>query len=299
MGSRALEPEGRVRQLPRCTLATIPLWSEALSKATEPAEPPFIATYWSENKVLGFVASFHVFDDDNPTVALIRRAFDDVKPTLVIVEGFPTAFGRSPARMLQVIQQRGSPNAEPHALTEPLFTAALAHSRGVPFIGGEPTPKEEIDGLVAQGHRREIIMLGFLIRTLGQARAAGALPAADAVAFSAHYMRISRDVASMTRSEPLAESDFKSAYREIVGVDPVADSELKTRMDPGTDTLLQRLSADDMRIRDEHLLSTLLQQLTENDRALVVFGGSHWTTLAAALRQRFGSPVTQVASPPA
>jgi hypothetical protein len=30
---------------------------------------------------LGFVASFHVFDDNNPTIDAIRRAFDDVEVT--------------------------------------------------------------------------------------------------------------------------------------------------------------------------------------------------------------------------
>lgn len=275
-------------------MTTIPVWSEALAKATDPGEPPFIATYREGEKVLGFVASFHVFDDNNPTTETIRRAFDDVKPTVVVVEGFPTAFGRSPALIIQEIQQRGTPNAKPYARGEPFFTAALALSRNVSFIGGEPTPQEEIDGLVAQDYRREDILVGFLVRNLGQAQRAGMLPVGDAVAFSTNYAEISRGVGSMTRTEPIPEPNFKSAYLRIVGVDPVVDRELITRMDPGTDTLLHRLAADDMRVRDAHILSTLLQQLAENDRVLVVYGGSHWTTMAAALRQKFGAPVIQM-----
>jgi hypothetical protein len=76
----------------------------------------------------------------------------------------------------------------------------------------------------------------------------------------------------------------------IVGVDPISDAEMPSRSDPGTETLLQRLSADNMRFRDEHLLSTILQQLDRNDRVLVVYGSSHWTTLSRALQDRFGKP---------
>jgi len=56
------------------------------------------------------------------------------------------------------------------------------------------------------------------------------LPAGDATAFSANYAQIARDIASMTRTERMQESDFKPACLRIVGVDPIVDSELPTLM---------------------------------------------------------------------
>ena len=61
--------------------------------------------------------------------------------------------------------------------------------------------------------------------------------------------------------------------------------------DPGTDTLLHRMGADNMRVRDEHLLNTIFEQSAAYDRVLVVYGSGHWTTLSAALKDRFGKPV--------
>lgn len=66
---------------------------------------------------------------------------------------------------------------------------------------------------------------------------------------------------------------------------------MPSRSDPGTQTLLQRMAADNMRFRDEHLLSTILQELAGNDSVLVVYGSSHWTTLSRALEDRLGKPV--------
>jgi hypothetical protein len=98
----------------------------------------------------------------------------------------------------------------------------------------------------------------------------------------------------MTQTKPGTEAQFIADYLRIVGVDPISDVELPVRSNPGTETLLQRLARDNMRFRDEHLLATILRELAEHDRVLVVYGGSHWTTLARALQARLGKPAIQV-----
>jgi hypothetical protein len=42
--------------------------------------------------------------------------------------------------------------------------------------------------------------------------------------------------------------------------------------------------------RDRHLLSLIEQQLTDRHSVLVVYGGSHWSTLSAALQKRLEKP---------
>jgi len=274
--------------------SAIPLFSEALARERGPTEAPFIATYRSGGKVLAFVGADHVFTSENSTIVAVRRAFADTNPSLVIVEGFPTAFGRNFEPFVEAAHRRDRPDADAFAKSEAIFAASQALAGNVPFIGGEPTFIQEIEGLVAKGYKRDDVLFAVRLRSLGQARRSGEMPAGNAAAFTARYERESRAVAQMTGTEPATAAQFIADYRRIVGVDPVSDVEMPHRYDPGTETLLQRLGADNMRVRDEHLLSTILQQLDRNDRVLIVYGSSHWTTLSRALQDRLGKPVIVV-----
>jgi hypothetical protein len=269
----------------------IPLFSEALARERGPTEAPFTVTYRSDGKVLAFVGADHVFTNENSTIDSIRRAWADANPSVVIIEGFPTALGRSPEPILQSVRRRDSPEADAYSKSEAIFAASEALARNVPFIGGEPTMIEEIDGLVARGYRRDDVLFAFRVRSLGQARRSGEMPAGNAAAFKAGYEREAGAIARMTATEAIAEARFIAEYLRIVGVDPISDVDMPARSNPGTDTLLQRIAADNMRFRDEHLLSTILRELAVNKSVLVVYGNSHWTTLSPALEDRLGKPV--------
>jgi hypothetical protein len=270
--------------------ASIPLFSEELQKAVDPADPPFAAIYRSGHKVLGFVAADHVFTPENDTIATVRRAFTEIHPLLVIVEGFPTTFGPNPTFIVAELRRRADPGATTYSQSEGGFTAQLALEHMVPFLGGEPTPAEELGGLESKGYLRNDVLTAFLLRGLGQERRAGGMPPGDSAAFATAYTQGARSVSAMTKTELVPQEQFTANYRRLVGIDPVSDSDLATRYDPGTDTLLHRMGADNMRVRDEHLLNTIFEQSATYDRVLVVYGSGHWTTLSAALEERFGRP---------
>ena len=287
---------GLVVMLTAATLAVgqtseIPLFSEALAKERGPTEAPFIVTYRSGGKVLAFVGADHVFTSENSTIDSVRRAYADSNPSMIIIEGIPTAMGQNFEPIVEAARRRDQPDADAFAKSEAVFAASLALARNVPFIGGEPTMAEEIDGLVAKGYKRDDVLFAIRLRSLGQARRSGEIPAGNAAAFSARYERESRAVAHMTGTEAPTDSRFIADYRRIVGADPISDVEMPSRCDPGTETLLQKMAADNMRFRDEHLLATILQELARNKSVLVVYGGSHWTTLSRALEDRLGKPV--------
>jgi hypothetical protein len=269
----------------------IPLFSEALAKERGPTEAPFIVTYRSRGKVLAFVGADHVFTNENSTIDSVRRAYADTNPSMVIIEGFPTALGRNPEPIVQSVRRRDTPDADTYSKGEASFTASEALARNVPFVGGEPTMTEEIDGLVARGYRRDDVLFAVRLRSLGQARASGEMPAGNTAAFTARYERESHAVARMTGTPAAAKAQFIADYRRIVGVDPISDVDMPARCNPGTKTLLERMAADNMRFRDEHLLSTILRELAGNNSVLVVYGSSHWTTLSRALEDRLGKPV--------
>jgi hypothetical protein len=268
----------------------IPLYSETLARALGPTQAPFIVTYRARGKVLAFVGADHVFTDSNPTTDAIARAFAEVDPAAVIIEGFPSAFGANPGFIVESVRRRREPGADSYARSEGSFAASLALDKRVPFFGGEPTLEEEIDGLVAKGYARRDASFAMLLRAMGQARRSGEMPAGDSGRFAARFEQEARAVAGMMRTAPVTQSEFVASYRRLVGVDPVSDAAMAQRYDPGTDTLLQRMGADNMRVRDEHLLRTILRQLDRYGRVLVVYGSSHWTTLAQALRARLGKP---------
>jgi hypothetical protein len=46
----------------------------------------------------------------------------------------------------------------------------------------------------------------------------------------------------------------------------------------------------DMMTRDRHLLGLIEQQLAHRHHVLVIVGGSHWSTLSAALQKDLGPP---------
>jgi hypothetical protein len=66
-------------------------------------------------------------------------------------------------------------------------------------------------------------------------------------------------VAIMSRTESATEAQYTADYIRIVGVDPVSDVQSCLPEPILGRKLLQKLSADHTRVRDEHLLSTILQ----------------------------------------
>lgn len=84
---------------------------------------------------------------------------------------------------------------------------------------------------------------------------------------------------------------FRQRYRQTYGVDIVGDDEFLLRIDGVSDKTRHGEQARiDMMTRDRHLLGLIEQQLTETHSILVVYGGSHWSTLSTAFEKRLGKP---------
>jgi hypothetical protein len=104
---------------------------------------------------LAFLATQHVVTHRNPKLAAIDRAFEHARPAHVILEGFPTAMGESPAPLVETARRRGSHGADDFARGEAMYAANLALSAGIPFLGGEPTRGELATALVDRGYTSE------------------------------------------------------------------------------------------------------------------------------------------------
>jgi hypothetical protein len=85
--------------------------------------------------------------------------------------------------------------------------------------------------------------------------------------------------------------DFRDRYKAMYGVDIVGDEQFPLRIDVVNDnTRNGRQAKINMMTRDRHLLGLIEQQLAERHSVLVVYGGSHWAMLSAALEELLGKP---------
>jgi hypothetical protein len=77
----------------------------------------------------------------------------------------------------------------------------------------------------------------------------------------------------------------------MYGVDIVGDNQFPLRIDVVNDNTRHGQQAKvAMMTRDRHLLGLIEQQLAARHSVLVVYGGSHWATLSAALEAQLGKP---------
>jgi hypothetical protein len=121
---------------------TVPLSTPALEQRLHPQCPqgcesgaPFTATYRKGGQKLVFLAAKHVFSTNDGTFRAIDSAFAAGFPAMVIMEGFPTAWGENPASIVQEAQGRAAPGATDYARGEAMYAASVALSRGGLAIG--------------------------------------------------------------------------------------------------------------------------------------------------------------------
>ncbi len=272
----------------------IPPYSAALDARLQAPPEPFVAIYRAGESVLAFVAAKHVFTERNATLEAIDHAFRTVDPGLVVLEGFPTAMGTSPAPLVDTARRRGTPEADDFANGEAMYAATVALSRGVHFLGGEPTRKELARALIQQGYTAHDVLFVQLVGVLKQSLRAGSLDGVADPGLETTYESWSRDLARDFGLEPLPFETFRARYRETFGIELERDSRLAERPDGGApDDPTSRLQQDAGVTRDRHLLATIADAVARHERVIVVYGSNHWITLAEALERRYGGPTIQ------
>jgi hypothetical protein len=275
----------------------IPPWSLALEQRLQPWCPadcatvvPFTATYTSKDRTLVFVGAHHVFTAANSTTRAIDAGFAASSPAILIAEGFPTAMGESPAPLVKHAGRRGTAEEDRFTRSEMMYALSLVIGRGIPFIGGEPTFEEQRRALEARGFSQADIAFAYLLGMLSQSVRSGDLAGAGDLRLAESYAQAAQGLADQYQLRAPSVADFSARYRVMFGVEAAEDAHFVSRSDPGTDSPVARLNRARMVIRDEHLLKTIESEMDSKRRVLIVFGGSHWTTLSKALQKRYGKP---------
>ncbi|MBS0380668.1 MAG: hypothetical protein JSS29_19470 [Proteobacteria bacterium] len=255
---------------------------------------PFIARYRHGLRKLTFVAVHHAFDPSAPTMKAVRTAFSSSAAAIVILEGFPTAMGENPAPLVKAAQRYGTADADQFSRSEGMYAASLALARGIPFIGGEPSRTEEREGVIRSGFTDADFAFAYLVGTLGQSLRSGDLKAGDVTGAEANYSTAAQWLKDQYAITPPSWLQFQAQYREMFGVDWLNDADATRRDEPGVASPVARLKQAQMHVRDEHLLRLIRDRLGSGESVLVVFGGSHWSTLSAALERAQGRPEIEV-----
>jgi hypothetical protein len=257
---------------------------------------PFVASYQKGTERLVFVGAHHAFQPNSPTMRAVRVGFDQLQPKVVILEGFPTVMGENPPPLVAEVRRYGTADADEYARGEGSYAGSIALARNVPFIGGEPTREEQNRVLKAKGFTDTDLAYNALLGAYSQALRSGDMPDMSAESLARIYPHLAEDIKAPTNLGGLnldapSLENFRKRYKKMYGLDIVGDDGFPLRIDVVNDNTRNGQQAKlDMMTRDRHLLGLIEQQLAERHSVLVVFGGSHWATLSAALQERLGKP---------
>jgi hypothetical protein len=257
---------------------------------------PFVASYRKGTERLVFVGARHAFQPNDPTMRAVKAGFDQFQPKVVILEGFPTAMGVNSPPLVAQARQYGTADADEFVRSEANYAASIALARAVPFIGGEPTREEQTQVLKAKGYTDTDLAFSGLLGAYSQALRSGDMPDTSAESLAKMFPRLAEDIKAPTNrggsnlDAPSLE-DFRERYKKMYGVDIVGDDKFPLRIDVVNDNTRNGQQAKvGSKTRDRHLLGLIEQQLAERHSVVVIYGGSHWATLSAALQERLGQP---------
>jgi len=256
---------------------------------------PFVASYRNGTERLVFVGVRHAFHPNDPTMRAVKTGFATIRPKVLILEGFPTAMGENPPPLVAEAHRYGAADANEYDRGEPMYAASLALMKGVPFLGGEPTRDEENQVLKANGFTDADMAFSALLSGFSGALLSGDIPDTSPESLAKVYPRLTEEMKAPTdlggeNLDAPVLSVFRQQYREMYGVDIVGDRKFPLRTDVGDTTRHGQQGIVDMKTRDRHLLGLIEQQLADRHSVMVVYGGSHWSTLSAALEKRLGKP---------
>ena len=127
-------------------------------KASSQRQLPYIFRYEGCGKSLYYVAANHTNAPDSKTYQAIETVFKRADINMVIVEGFPSQPGISPAQLMAYAESVENNAAD----SEPYFSIRQATLSGADFMGGEPTDSDILEAVTDDGIS-SIDLLGFYI----------------------------------------------------------------------------------------------------------------------------------------
>jgi len=209
----ALAPGCAARPAFRADPALLVTWSAEAQERFP--EPPYVARYERRGRALSFVAALHEHRPESATFRLVERELALLAPEAVVIEGLASAHGPAPGFYRELVASTAQD--EVRLLGEAGHAAALATARGIPFVGGEPTPREVSGALVRGPDDLRDLIHYYVVRQIPQWKRTGADRGRT---FDELYTQFIADQARAHGFEPGAFADpraFEAWYEEKNG----------------------------------------------------------------------------------
>ncbi|MEZ0224812.1 MAG: hypothetical protein ACAH83_09685 [Alphaproteobacteria bacterium] len=264
-------------------------WDEGRENAPS-VDEPFVSVFASGEKQLHYIAAKHGGDIDSPTLKTVKQEFDAFKPDVVIIEGAPNTGEKSPAWYLEYAREMEKSKFAGGG--EGTYAAVLAADCKIDFVPGEPTARELLEGMRAQGFTTQDL-LGWHVAGMIKSRFAdGSIDDANADA------RIERTAQNRINEFGLKDvtfkaDDFRRWYRDRMGKDfslagaAADDGAPSSRADAN---FMQKIMAAADKVREPHIVQVIEEQLSQHDKVLVVYGSGHAIKQEPALESMLGKP---------
>jgi hypothetical protein len=269
--------------------------------------PLHLDHYQQGNKNLYYIGTHHGTHLENTTHEIIAQAISKHKPQLVVLEGIESARGLSPSLGFD------KPGIKPHEARqrywqseENVHTAELLRRLHIPFIGGEPTPKDIFAALRQQGYSNQDAMGLYVVRTIPQWRRRGQVKdRAHLLTLVDNFLK-SPLFSHVPPEERLTAEGFTSWYdahkQSLGGKDytQLIAADSNPNHSPSANDFQRMSNAMDM-ARDANILRTIEGGLKQYDKVMVVYGNAHQHVQAPVLEQMFsGKPLEEklVLAPP-
>ena|GEM_PF-1599222 len=253
--------------------------------------PPFLALFHDGQKYLGYVGTSHRKELSTQTFLLIKEAIQRFKPDIIIIEGYPEKAGLSPKDFLKETKkcwdQKGGFNCG-----EIFYAVHLANLLGIPFIGGDPLPKEEWDYLETLGYDPEDYMGFNFVRKIPQEiRSVQTTEKNLMDLFQASKERDLRNLGVKSNDFTYASflTWFEDNSQESFETSNVSEETYMPDVGPEA-TFIQNVSGHVNTVREANIISTIAKTLNKYDRVLVVYGSSHYAMERRALKKMLGTP---------
>lgn len=251
---------------------------------------PAVAHFYREDdqECLQYIAVSHTpgpIPSDNepghPTFQLIQTAFKSYKPDFVVAEGFT-----SESHYLEHVASicEGEPG-------ESMYTVRLAKIDNIPFVGGEPTDYTLLANIKKEGYTAEDMAALYVTRQLSQLwrnrdpilQNSNDLEAAVQniiKMYTAHF------ITNFTYAD--WQGWIFKHYNRMLSFNELIEGKWTEPRAEGTK--LEQLANITSLIRDQEILTKILEAKDKYQRILVVYGGSHYYNQHKVLESYFGMP---------
>jgi hypothetical protein len=241
-----------------------------------------VATFDVSGLQLCYLGVGHCHGSRSPVHKMILRKLDKVKPSLIILEGFNGT--EESTRMaiweINTAIERVGMESWLEQCDEVGYAIHLAKERGIKIIGGEPEEKEVVEIILKRGFTKQDLTYFYMSRYIPQlAREGKAQSLQDLPVSLASFMNgyLFKHITFEDHELPTFEtyqSWLRQHYQKDLSFEEISNPML-TYPDPNGKDRLKEISCAVTLVRDQSILTTILNSFNANNRVMTVYGSGH------------------------